>query len=273
MRDVFNPSDFDTEKRIWDKRMKTEFIQRLIDHTAKNERPVVGCVAAKVIAGLEPNKTNELLQALASLAQVRLSGQDAPSSRPRTFTRVPASALNLQKNTNIQSKQHQRQSNGQQVLTARNPYENVEKQTNRELSGYSGQMTSAKSSRSGSLASSKPDLVGKLVSRKEGDVNGNGSSAQIKTTGSIQDPSQLTCVQNAKSNKDFAEKAKTILSVPSQNLRESNQQIITSESDIGKHIPQLKISLKQLRVALNNISQSDARLRMVFNQKETYDAL
>lgn len=95
LRNVFNPSDFDTESKSWDKRRKTEFIQRLIDFAANHKQPVVGCVAAKLVAGLEPSKTNELLQSLAKIAQARLSGQEANDpKRPRTFTRqLPGSAL------------------------------------------------------------------------------------------------------------------------------------------------------------------------------------
>lgn len=106
LRDVFNPADFDRVKRTWDKRLKVEFIQRLIDHLAKNEQPVVGCVAAKVIAGLEPNKTNELLQALARLARARLSGRDASSGRPRTFTRNSASPKVNQTRKSNQSREN-----------------------------------------------------------------------------------------------------------------------------------------------------------------------
>lgn len=75
--------DFD-EKRSWTKQMKVDFVQKLIDFSANNKQPVVGCLAAKVVAGLEPNKTNELLQALARLAQNQSHHQER---RPRTFTK------------------------------------------------------------------------------------------------------------------------------------------------------------------------------------------
>lgn len=63
--------------------MKVEFIQKLIDFVARNDHPVVGCVASKVVAGLDPNKTLELLQGLASITQRKLSVSD--DRRPRTF--------------------------------------------------------------------------------------------------------------------------------------------------------------------------------------------
>lgn len=90
LRDEFNQTDFDPKKQ-WDKRAKAQFVQKLIDFAANNKLPVIGCVASKVVAGLEPNKTNELLQSLARVALRKLArGQD--SRRPQTFTKRPISS-------------------------------------------------------------------------------------------------------------------------------------------------------------------------------------
>lgn len=100
MRETFNPSDFTESQNnsinSKNKQRQTNFVQRLIDFAASHNQPVVGCVAAKLIAGLEPIKCNELLQALAKVAQARLLGSDKRGSlRPRTFTKSSPEAENL----------------------------------------------------------------------------------------------------------------------------------------------------------------------------------
>ena len=44
--------------------MKVSFVQTFIDFVAHTKQLVTGCVASKVVAGLEPNKTDELLSLL-----------------------------------------------------------------------------------------------------------------------------------------------------------------------------------------------------------------
>lgn len=91
-------------KTGWDRRAKVELLQQLIDFVANNGQPVVRCVPGKVVAGSEPNKTNELLQALGRVARQRqqLAAGPPPAPgrttarttngnqpRPRTFTKRP----------------------------------------------------------------------------------------------------------------------------------------------------------------------------------------
>lgn len=63
-----------------------KFIQRLIEFTAQNEQPVVGCLAAKIVSGQEAIKALELLQALAKVTQVRLA--ERSQRKPATFVRA-----------------------------------------------------------------------------------------------------------------------------------------------------------------------------------------
>lgn len=67
-----------------------EFIQKLIDYAANNKQPVTNCVASRIVAGLEPNKTNELLQALARIATAKRSASN--ERRPRTFVKPLSSS-------------------------------------------------------------------------------------------------------------------------------------------------------------------------------------
>lgn len=101
LRDVFKPADFDTKHRQWDRHLKTEFIQRLIDYAARNNFPVTSCVAAKVVAGLEPNKTLELLQALAKIAKQKLAVGDGKKSR--TFTKSTYESESLSNSAKLNS--------------------------------------------------------------------------------------------------------------------------------------------------------------------------
>lgn len=84
LRDAFNANEL--QRRNWDRRAKVEFVQRLIDYVAANQQPVANCAASRVVAGLEPDKTNELLQALARVVRAKLSSR---RGRAQTFTRAP----------------------------------------------------------------------------------------------------------------------------------------------------------------------------------------
>lgn len=88
LRDVFSPGDF-ANKSAPDRKFKVNFCQRLIDFVAANGQPIASCPAVRVAAGSEPDKTHELLQALARLAQSRVQARN--ERRPRTFTRNPTS--------------------------------------------------------------------------------------------------------------------------------------------------------------------------------------
>lgn len=106
LRDVYNANDFESQATNKPnltadklKLRRVQFVQKLINFVANNEQPVVGCVAAKLVSGLEPTKCNELLQALARLGHKRVSGQQqqrgslttgSATVRQRTFTRASA---------------------------------------------------------------------------------------------------------------------------------------------------------------------------------------
>lgn len=87
LKELAGKLDFEAKRRAqvgWDRRAKEAFVQQLIDFVANNKQQVTRCVASKVIAGQEPNKTNELLQALARLVRQRQSANN--DRRPRTVT-------------------------------------------------------------------------------------------------------------------------------------------------------------------------------------------
>ena len=107
MRDVFNPNEFGGEnngnqvkskqpKLLNEKQAKVEFVQKLIDFVARNKQPVVGCVAAKIVACVEPNKSNELLQALGKVALAKQAQTSSGGGRQRTFTRQTGAAAAAQ---------------------------------------------------------------------------------------------------------------------------------------------------------------------------------
>lgn len=83
LRDVFKPSDLDGCSS-WDRSAKCNFLQRLIDYAANNKQPVASLIASRLLAGLEPNKTNELLQSLGRIAQLKV-GERQQRRRAQTF--------------------------------------------------------------------------------------------------------------------------------------------------------------------------------------------
>lgn len=243
---MFNPADFDTEKRTWDKRMKTDFIQRLIDHAAKNGQPVVGCVAAKVVAGLEPNKTNELIQALANIARVRLSGQDALNIRPRTFTRPPGATKPVATSTSGPR------------LTAKNSNQPMAKQQTSSGSRVSSaHRLSIKSNRSDSIASSKSNIS----IRNETEVSNKSTDKQVGRRTSNVEPLRRSPViqENPKIDEPELEIVKN--SVPVPTVKQRQQVILTNESDINRHIPQLRSNLRHLRNVAGDLKQLDSEIK------------
>lgn len=207
LRNVFNPSDFDTQTKSWDKRMRTNFIQRLIDFAANHKEPVVGCVAAKLVAGLEPAKSNELLQALAKIAQARVTGGQLGKG-PRTFTLQPA--------TTSRSRQQPVVGQGQGESASTAPV-NSSAATSRRSSGDRPRLGSG--SGSGSRQSSS-------VTRR------NSSKENVKAlTGTAGPPSRRT--SNLATNVGSADSRRQSESSPtatSQNLR-SRQQLASNIRD------------------------------------------
>ena len=256
MRDVFNPSDFDTEKKVWDKKMRSEFIQRLIDQTARRGVPVVGCVAAKTIAGIEPNKTNELLQALARLAQAKLSGQDAPVGRPRTFTRNSVSSINAQKPTrNVQTKQASKDSTQLTQPT-------VGKISPSDTRVKSGEL-SARASKRSSLASTGTNSADRRASDRNKESQATNALNITPSPPKFSPPlMHLEPIEDRKIQAPELVTTEPRLKVPPGNKRQPL--VVTSESDINKHLPQLKTNLKHLRTVMSELGQLDEQLQLVF---------
>jgi len=228
---------------VWDKRAKLAFVQRLIDHTARNGLCVVGCVAEKVISGLEPNKTNELLQALARLAKAKSSGIVSSDGRARTFTRTSATPASQKTTANLQTRQ--------------NPLNNA---TRRASSGSSRQKTSAKADKA-PLRTSVQEARKSVPKENESEpLQVPRKESEIRTS----DLGSLTEVKDSHTEEVVVPKP-----VAREQYSESHQDIliVSNEDDISKHIPQMKINLKHLRNVLRNIDQLSSRLQESFQQK------
>lgn len=101
LKELTGPIEMEAKRRAkigWDRRAKVELAQQLIDFLANNKQQVSRCSASKLAAGFEPNKTNELLQALARVLRQRQVNADQGKGdaretdrvqRPRTFTKRP----------------------------------------------------------------------------------------------------------------------------------------------------------------------------------------
>lgn len=217
--------------------MKIDFVQKLIDFSANNEQPVVGCLAAKVVAGLEPNKTNELLQALARLAQRQLNGhlnQETASTasttvarRPRTFT----------KPLGIAGKQQQPTETTRQIGSA---------SSRRKSSG--GASVAIHTPTSGASKRSSPTLA----------LAAAAAPASPPTAAPVE--SSPLAKQAETNSSTGAAKAHHLA------IKEQRQVVVSSESDINKgNLMHLKMNLRELKSTLDDVGQMEDSLRNKLN--------
>lgn len=218
--------------------MKVDFVQRLIDFAANHKQPVVGCLAAKVVAGLEPNKSNELLQALARIAHARLSGQGAAASgRPRTFTK-PTGPVPIAPNAGRLD--GQKSSGG----------------------GHADSQRTRVAGTGGGVAGRTPATLatGGKQAKIESQRTGTNSVAQVLAE------HQLAFADNKHDTRPPPE-ATASGSPPAITSRtatiQPQQQVLStpSESDINKNLQHLRSHLKSLRSTLNDVGQMEDSLR------------
>jgi hypothetical protein len=278
LRNVFNPSDFETENKAWDKRRKCEFVQRLIDFAANHKQPVVGCVADKLVAGLEPSKTNELLQSLAKIAQARLNGQDGHPSRPRTFTRRASGSTSPPKQQTGDGKGASKSTQQAVAHRARGAGE--------KLSAHKGKnetklQASATRNASSTVRNASPKDSKTGAGRRASQAAPTGAPA-VKSTvvpNNANDDTQVdeagggpkggpppkigpANIAGAPSHvtKQSVSKVSSSFSGPSQ----SSQSVVVCESDIGRSIQQLRSDLDHLRANLVELGQFDVKFRARF---------
>lgn len=160
LRDVFSPADFDPKRRgsnvaaNSERTARVEFVQKLIDFVAKNEHPTQGCVASKLAAGLDPAKTNELLQNLARVALCKLNERQ----RTLTATRPTRPAQQQQQSPPPQPQLPSvRVSSGQSRTSVQRPKEGS--------SGFSSRKTSVQDS--SEVREEPRDIINKLALQSE----------------------------------------------------------------------------------------------------------
>lgn len=243
LRDVFNPKDFEighqtTKKRQTSqdiKKAKVEFVQKLINFAANNEQPVIGCVASKILAGLEPNKTNELLQSLARICQAKLSlssnnaRNSSATDRPRTFTR--------QLDSGVASR---RQS------------------SSRRASNEAG-LSSAGSIKTATINKSKQQQQPQV--KKELNIPSSSSlTIEQKLDNTIAAAPPLLN-QPERQAVDIIQPARVPAKAAPIKEKPRQHHIISSESDIGKEIHHVRAHLKLIRSTLSDIIKQEATLR------------
>lgn len=214
-----------------------EFVQKLINFAANNKQPVIGCVASKIVAGLEPNKTNELLQSIARICQAKLStlsaarNSSATAERPRTFTKQ------LESNS----------ASGRQ---------------SRKASSEAG--VSSAGSIKGANMKQEQQPPKQQPSQKVHPGNTSDTCAEQKQAYLISAPTLVKQPEQATQYADLIQPTKPVAK-PTINNEKRKQHIkfndITSESDISKQIHHVRANLKLIRSTLTDFIKQEANLR------------
>lgn len=202
-----------------------DFIQKLIDFVANNKLAVTNCLASRVLAGLEPNKTNELLQALAKLAIAR---RNSSAKRPKTFVK-------------------------QQIVATTNSKAAVLDNNSSPTSGSRGASGLGVTVGSGSRQIGngvKSKAAAPLEARQPNPTDLlNRDSAELSSN----EFSRKSSLKSIQSNGDL-EKSNIILNL-------ENQVAIASESDILKGIQSVRTNLKTLKQSMDELARKETNLR------------
>lgn len=246
----------------------------------------MGCVADKLVAGLEPNKTNELLQSLAKIAQTRLSGQDGNPNRPRTFTRQSPGSVSTPRQQATEARDVPSRVAQQATITrnstaaldktkrspplTRNTNEiKVQRAVVSRKAVPPSRDVSASSSRVGSSRRASVQAVSDLDSprsRVPSVVATNDApidQGRVELADGARDIQSRTASGGSETSGEALSKRPmpSRLSITSKGPIKSSQDVIVSESDINRNIQQLRSNLDQLRSNLSELGQFDVKLR------------